>query len=128
MQGTLEPSREDFTPVSYDSFEKVPNVPSGWPLEAQAIWRDVGTLLKNSGYMSKGFVYCMRAFCWSAYRREVAEQRLIDNPLDTQWEKVLHENTKVVERISTKFGFTPADLYRVPAIKKAEGKTMNLLK
>jgi phage terminase small subunit len=128
MQGTLEPSREGFSPVTYEEFEKAPNVPGHWPLEAQSIWRDVWTLLKGSGHMSKGFVMAARALCWAAYRRQLAEERLIALPLDTAWEKILDTNTKTMERLCAKFGLTPADLWKVPAVKKDDTKTMSLLK
>lgn len=128
MQGTFEPSREDLAPVSYEGFEKVPNVPSEWPLEAQVIWRDIGNVLKNAGYMTKATVIPMRRLCWAVYMTLVAEEKLLKNPSDLTWQKIMDMNNKTVERYCAKFGLTPADLYRVPAIQKKEGKEMSLLK
>jgi phage terminase small subunit len=128
MQGTFEPSKEPVITVKFEEFAKCPDVPGHWPIEAQAIWRDVWGLLKGAGHLSKGFVLNVRALCWAAYRRQLAEERLIALPLDTAWEKVLDTNTKTMERIGSKFGLTPADLYKVPAVKKDDGKTMTLLK
>lgn len=128
LQGTFEPSKEEFSPVLYEDFEKVPNVPSNWPIEAQAIWRDVGTLLKNAGWMTKAVVLPMRALCWAAYRRQLAEEKLLLFPDSLLWEKIMDSNTKTMERLCAKFGLTPADLYRVPKMKKDEGTVMSLLK
>jgi hypothetical protein len=128
MQGTFEPSKEDLPPVSYEAFEKVPNVPSDWPLDAQVIWRDIGNVLKAAGYMTKATVIPMRRLAWAVYRAQYAEQKLITFPENLTWEKIMDSNTKTTERLCAKFGLTPADLYRVPIVKKAEGKEMSLLK
>ena len=128
MQGTFEASREDLAPVSYEVFEKVPNVPSDWPLEAQTVWRDLGNVLKAAGYMTKATVVPMRRLAWAYYRTLEAEKKLIDQPEDGKWEKIMDMNTKTVERLCAKFGLTPADLYRVPAIEKKEAKEISLLK
>lgn len=127
-QGTFEPSKEDLAPVSYEAFEKVPNVPSDWPLEAQTVWRDLGNVLKAAGYMTKATVLPMRRLAWAYYRTLLAEEKLIEEPEDGKWEKIMDMNTKTVERLCAKFGLTPADLYRVPALEKKEGKEMSLLK
>jgi hypothetical protein len=118
MQGTFEASREGFDPVSYDAFEKAPNVPTEWPIEAQTIWRDVWAVMKSGNYMSKGFVMMVRALCWAVYRRQIAEEKLLKFPADKDWEKIMDTNTKTVERICTKFGFSPVDMYKVPVIKR----------
>jgi hypothetical protein len=78
--------------------------------------------------MTKATVIPMRRLCWAYYRTLLAEEKLIAMPADTAWEKIMDTNTKAVERLCTKFGLTPADLYRVPAIEKKEGKEMSLLK
>jgi hypothetical protein len=128
MQGTFEASRDPLSPVSYEVFEKVPNVPSDWPLEAQTVWRDLGNVLKAAGYMTKATVLPMRRLAWAYYRTLEAEKKLIEEPEDGKWEKIMDMNTKTVERLCAKFGLTPADLYRVPAIEKKEGKEMSLFK
>lgn len=127
MQGTFEASREDLAPVSYEVFEKVPNVPSDWPLEAQTVWRDLGNVLKAAGYMTKATVLPMRRLAWAYYRTLLAERKLIEEPEDGKWEKIMDMNTKTVERLCAKFGLTPADLYRVPAIQKKDGAEMSLI-
>ena len=128
MQGTFEPSKEVLPTVSYEAFEKVPNVPSDWPLDAQVIWRDIGNVLKPVGYMTKATVIPMRRLAWAYYRTLEAEKKLITNPEDGKWEKIMDMNTKTVERLCAKFGLTPADLYRVPSIKRDEGAELSLLK
>ena len=128
MQGTFEPSKEGFDAVSYEVYDKVPNVPSDWPLAAQIIWRDLGNVLKAGGYMTKATIFPMRRLCWAYYRTLLAEEKLLENPMDTAWEKIMDTNTKAVERLCAKFGLTPADLYRVPVAAKKEGKEMSLLK
>jgi hypothetical protein len=128
MQGTFEPSKEDLSPISHELYDKAPNVPKEWPLDAQVIWRDVCQVLKAAGYLNKGITLALRELCWFAYRRELAESKLLETPTDMFWTKELHENSKGLERLLQKFGMTPADMYRVPAVKKAEGKEMSLLK
>jgi hypothetical protein len=128
MQGTFEPSKEGLSVVSYESFEKVPNVPSEWPILAQVVWRDLGNILKAAGWMTKATVIPMRRLAWAYYRTLEAESKLITNPEDSKWDKIMETNTKTVERLCAKFGLTPADLYRVPVNKKPEGNEMSLLK
>src|SRR3972149_3699062 len=127
-QGTFEPSKEGFQPVSYDNFERGPYVPDRWPVEAQTIWRDIWDLLRKAGNMSKSNILSVRALAWAAHRRQWAETQLIEDPYDLKAEKIQESNTKVMMSICANFGFTPADLYRVPAVKKDDAKTMSLLK
>jgi hypothetical protein len=128
MQGTFEPSKEDLTAVSYEVYDKVPNVPGEWPMEAQGIWNAIGNVLKSAGYMTKATVIPMRRLAWAVYRAQLAEKKLIDYPENLTWEKILDSNTKTTERLCAKFGLTPADLYRVPVMQKKEGKEMSLFK
>lgn len=128
IQGTLEASRAEIEPVEYEELERVPKSPDGWPLEAQVVWRDFWNVLKRAGWMNRGVVSAARALCWAVYRRQLAEEKLIIDPESTFWEKVMDTNTKAVERLSAKFGMTPADLWRVPQAKRKEDGTQNLLK
>lgn len=127
MQGTFEPSRE-VVAVQFIDYDRAPVAPEDWPEEAKSIWKDVWALLKSAGYMSKAFTMSVRALSWAAYRRQLAESRLLALPADTGWEKILDTNTKTMERLCSKFGLNPTDLYKVPAVKKDESKTMSLLK
>lgn len=127
MQGTFEPSKEGFDPVKWEAYDKAPNVPDTWPIEAQTVWRDICTVVKGGGYLTKATVFTIRRLAWAFYRTLVAEERLLALPGDTGWEKIMDTNTKTVERICSKYGFTPADLPKVPAIRKEE-TPMSLLK
>jgi hypothetical protein len=127
QQGTYEPSKEGFEAVSWDAYEKAPNVPDTWPLEAQIVWRDICAVLKSGGHLTKATVFTVRRLAWAFYRTLIAEERLLSLPGDKDWEKIMDTNTKTVERICAKYGFTPADLPKVPVMKK-EQSTLSLLK
>lgn len=41
---------------------------------------------------------------------------------------VLSEATKVIDKYGAKFGFSPLDVQKIPAVQRKEGKEMSLLK
>lgn len=127
MQGTYEASKDGFEPVSWQNYEKAPSAPDTWPIEAQVVWRDICAVLKTGGHLTRATVFTVRRLAWAFYRTLVAEERLLSLPGDKDWEKIMDTNTKTVERICSKYGFTPADLPKVPKLKQEE-TPMSLLK
>jgi hypothetical protein len=46
----------------------------------------------------------------------------------SKWINVLDNANKTIERLGAKFGFSPLDVQKIPAVQKKEGKEMSLLK
>lgn len=142
MQGTFEPSKEGLEPVEYETYERIPTAPAHWPVEAQKIWIDRCQDLKQSGYLVKAMMAPLKRYCFAVYQAEEAERKLIEEGFTSleegtkgqqyevvsKWVMVLDNANKWIEKLGAKFGFTPLDIHKVPAVKKAEGKEMSLLK
>lgn len=142
LRGTYEPSREGLEPVEYGSYERIPTPPDGWPVEAQKVWMDRCQDLKQSGYLVKAMMAPLRRYCFAVYQAQEAERHLMEEGFTTieigtkgqeyevanKWIMVLDNANKWIEKLGTKFGFTPLDIHKVPAIQKKEGKEMSLLK
>ena len=142
MRGTYEPSKEGLEPVEYGTYERVPTAPDGWPVEAQKIWMDRCNDLKQSGYLVKAMMAPLRRYCFAVYQAEEAEKHLMDegfteakistegHPYEatSKWVAVLDNANKWIEKYGARFGFTPLDVHKIPAIKKKEAKGMSLLK
>ena len=74
-------------------------------------------------------------------RAEEAEKHLLDEGFTTiergtegqeyevmsKWINVLDNANKTVERIGAKFGFSPLDVQKIPAIQKKNGAEMSLI-
>jgi phage terminase small subunit len=148
MQGTYEPSKEGLEPVEYGVYERIPTAPANWPLEAQKIWMDRCADLKQSGYLVKAMIAPLRRYCFAVYQAEFAEKKIMemndnDEPSFTEtristeghsyevlskWIMVLDNATKTMERLGSKFGFTPLDIQKIPKIEKEKATEMSLLK
>lgn len=113
MQGTFKPSRANLDGLEFELLERNPSVPDGWPLPAQIIWRDVCTWLKSVGYLCKAYVPLIEEYSWAYYRCQVAREKLITEPDSTRWEKIMDNNSKKMERLTTKFGFSPMDSQKI---------------
>lgn len=143
MQGTLEPSREDISPVELEVWdgERMPAADSKWPPNIQEIWNKRCKELFKAGYLAKAFLPHLKRYCFALMAAEQAEENLIDNgfieetigtkgqvyrsvAIDfTVWEKSI----KIMDSIGSKFGFTPLDIQKIPVIEKKQ-ETMSLLK
>ncbi len=142
MQGTYEASREREDAVEFDRYEINPVAPKNWPPQIQKIWSDRCQDLKNTGYLAKAFIPLLRRYCFAILQAEEAEKYLIEEGFTTietgtegqqyevmsKWINVLDNANKTIERIGAKFGFSPLDVQKIPAIAKKEGKEMSLLK
>jgi P27 family predicted phage terminase small subunit len=144
MQGTFEASKEPLEPVELAAWDadRMPAAPDGWPPNIQKIWNDRCKDLKNTGYLVKAFMPLLRRYCFAIKQAEEAEQKLLDEGFVTieigtkgqqyevvsKWLDVLDNANKTIERIGAKFGFTPLDVQKIPAVKQKEGKEMSLLK
>jgi P27 family predicted phage terminase small subunit len=144
MQGTFEPSKEPLESVNLGEWdgERLPASPDGWPPPIQKIWNERCRDLKNTGYLTKAFIPLLRRYCFAILQAEKAESYLISEGFVTiergsegqeyevvsKWVNVLDNANKTIERIGAKFGFSPLDVQKIPAVKKAEGREMSLIK
>lgn len=142
IQGTYEPSKDGDAAVEFDRYQINPIAPREWPPQIQKIWSDRCQDLKNTGYLAKAFIPLLRRYCFAILQAEEAERHLLDEGFTvketgtegqqyevmSKWINVLDNANKTVERIGAKFGFSPLDVQKIPAIVKKEGKEMSLLK
>jgi phage terminase small subunit len=142
LQGTFEPSKE-FENVELTEWDglRLPAASPEWPPKIQALWNDRCRDLQQAGYLAKAFLTPLRRYCFAVMMAEEAENKLIDEGFVTieygtkgqqyevtsKWVSVLSEANKTIDRIGARFGFTPLDIQKIPAVKKQEA-TMNLLK
>jgi phage terminase small subunit len=145
LQGTFEPSREDTAPVSYQEYERVPRAPTGWPPQAQKVFQDRCEDLKQAGYLKRANITALRRYCFAIYQAELAEKMLLEGGeynsfVETQigtegqeyqkmstWLQVLDNANRWIEKLGSKFGFTPYDAAKIPKVTK-ETPPMSLLK
>jgi P27 family predicted phage terminase small subunit len=143
MQGTFEASREVET-VQLEEWDgqRMPSCPTGWPYPLQSFWNDRCHDLKKAGYLAKACIEPLRRYCWAAWMAREAEKSLLDEgfiveEIGTKGQVyrvpnpalgVLSEATKVIDKYGAKFGFSPLDAQKIPAVQKKEGKEMSLLK
>lgn len=142
LQGTYEASRESLDPVEYDEYERVPTAPDGWPPNIQKLWSDRCNDLKKAGYLVKAFMAPLKRYCFAVMQAEEAETHLLEEGFITletgtkgqtyevmnKWVVVLDNANKTIDKYGSKFGFTPLDVHKIPAVKKNEEKNMSLLK
>ena len=126
IQGTLEPSRENEV-ISWVEIEKMAS-PKDWPDDAKVIFQDLIQIIRTGGFLSKAVYIGLRSLSFSEHMRRVAEESLMNTPTDSKWLKVYDLHGKAVERGLAKFGLYPADLYRVPVMKKENKSVTSLLK
>jgi P27 family predicted phage terminase small subunit len=142
MQGTYEPSKEGPDAVELEKYQINPVAPREWPPSIQKIWSDRCQDLKNTGYLAKAFIPLLRRYCFAILQAEEAEKNLLEEGFTvteygtegqaytvmSKWINVLDNANKTIERIGAKFGFSPLDVQKIPALEKKEGKEMSLLK
>lgn len=128
MQGTFEPSKPQIDGVNFELMERNPNCPDNWPEQAKAIWREVCWSLKSVNHLSKTYLAMIEEYSWAFYRCQLAKDKLIEKPDDNKWERILDTNSKRVERITVKLGFSPLDSYKVPSKKMGGDSELTLLK
>lgn len=143
MQGTFEPSREvESVQLEEWDGERLPACPAGWPYPLQSFWNDRCRDLKNAGYLAKAVLEPLRRYCWAAWmareaEKAIAEEGFIIDEIGTKGQvykvpnpmlSVLSEATKVIDKYGAKFGFSPLDVQKIPAVQRKEGKEMSLLK
>lgn len=143
MQGTFEASREVET-VELEEWdgERMPACPAGWPYPLQSFWNDRCHDLKKAGYLAKVCLEPLRRYCWAVWMAREAEKSLMDEgfiveEIGTKGQvyrvpnpmlAVMSEATKVIDKYGSKFGFSPLDVQKIPAVQKKEGKELSLLK
>lgn len=144
MQGTYEPSKEQPEAIELAAWDadRMPASPEGWPPHIQKVWNDRCKDLKSIGYLTKAFIPLLRRYCFAILQAEEAERHLLSEGFTTiergtegqeyevmsKWINVLDNANKTIERLGAKFGFSPLDVQKIPALQKKEGKEMSLLK
>jgi phage terminase small subunit len=145
MQGTFEPSKEGLEPIEFESYERNPAAPEGWPLHIQKHWGEVCTALKKAGYLYRVFIPGLRIYCFALLQRDEAEGHLLGmEPGDgfviqkmttagmasvpSPWVAVLDQANKTIEKFGAKYGLTPLDVQKIPVIQKKAGAEMALIK
>lgn len=142
MQGTFEPSKE-FESVELTEWDgqRLPAASSEWPPKIQALWNDRCRDLQQAGYLAKAFLTPLRRYCFAVMMAEEAENKLITDGFVTieygtkgqeyevtsKWLQVLSEANKTIDRIGSKFGFSPLDVQKIPVVRK-EVNEQSLLK
>jgi phage terminase small subunit len=144
LQGTFEPSKEGEDAVEFDRYQINPVAPGPWPEHIKKIWSDRCQDLKrkSTGYLAKAFIPLLRRYCFAILQAEEAESHLLTDGFVTmergsegqeyevvsKWIAVLDNANKTIERIGAKFGFSPLDVQKIPAIQKKAGTEMKLFK
>jgi P27 family predicted phage terminase small subunit len=141
QQGTFEPSKEPLDPIQLQQYERNPAAPDGWPPRIQKTWNDLCTDLKKAGYLARVFIPGLRVYCFALLQRDEAEGKLLEDgfistkltqsgsvDVPSPWLSVLDQANKTIERFGAKYGLTPLDVQKIPAVKKDEVKEMSLLK
>ena len=143
MQGTFEASRE-VEPLELDEWDgqRMPSCPAGWPYPIQSLWNERCKDLKNAGYLAKACIEQLRRYCFAVMIARDAEKSITEEgytieQIGTKGQvytvknpmlDVLKDANKEIAVWSARFGFTPYDAQKIPAIKKDDSKTMSLLK
>ncbi len=141
IRGTYEPSREGIEPVEYDEYERTPQAPDHWPLEAQQIWKDTCAQVKKAGYLQRPMVPTLMTYCFAVYQKQRAEKNLLQDgfvitkmgsegqsyEVVSPWAQVQSDACKIIDKFGGKFGLSPLDAFKVPKLVK-EQKMMTLLK
>jgi P27 family predicted phage terminase small subunit len=144
QQGTFEPSKEGLEPIVYSEWDasRMPAAKAEWPPKIQAIWNGRCHDLNKVGYLTRAFLPLLERYCFAIMQAEQAEEALVaegfvlvkvDVKGNTQsvispWVSVLDNANKQIEKIGSKFGFTPLDVQKIPVVKKVEGDEKSLLK
>lgn len=142
MQGTFEPSREvESVKLEEWDGQRMPSCPAGWDYPMQSFWNDRCKDLKNAGYLAKAVLEPLRNYCFAVKQARDAQEAIltegytieqvgtkgqvytVKNPMLD----VLKDANKEIQYWASRFGFTPLDVQKIPAVKKEEAK-MNLLK
>jgi phage terminase small subunit len=142
-QGTYEPSKEiDSLKLPEWDGSKMPAAPSKWPYPIQKLWNERCKDLSAAGYLASAFLPALKEYCYYVLMAEEAREKLdeegfIENkmtaeglPYETisKWVSIREIAVKGMERIGARYGFTPLDVQKIPAVKKDDSKTMSLLK
>jgi P27 family predicted phage terminase small subunit len=141
MQGTFEPSKEGLEPVQFNQYERNPSAPAGWPPHIQKHWSDLCTDLKKAGYLMRAFMPGLVSYCFAILQRDEAQEKLMSEgfvitkittagtaDVPSPWLTVLAQANKEIANFGAKYGLTPLDVQKIPAIEKKQGTEMSLLK
>ncbi len=127
-QGTYEPSKEvgNSMPTTGELII-IPPIPTDWPPEAGKIWRRICQIMKQSGYLTHGFLGTIKSYCWAEYEHDYARLQLINcNFVDekkrlSQWMDMEDRSFKRMMIAGKELGLTPGSAFKIP-VKKVEVK------
>jgi P27 family predicted phage terminase small subunit len=141
-QGTLEKSRVLPDEVEYDSAPQKIEMPHWWPPDVQKIYQEYIAELRRVKLLFKTDLRVLQRFCFAIYQAQEAEAALVTEGFivtkynhkgetyDTtsDWVLILKNANSIIDKYSSKFGFSPVDKTRI-ALQVAEKKaTQSLLK
>lgn len=133
IQGTFEPSKEvegvDLT--EWDG-ARLPAADSNWPPRIQVLWNDRCRDLQKAGYLAKAFLTDLRRYCFAVMMAERAEDELSCGgfvfeeegsqgntyTVTSKWLTVWNDANKTIDKIGSKFGFSPLAASKIPKVKK----------
>lgn len=140
LQGTLEKSRVSENELSTSKLESVPDLDSWYPIEVLELWNRLAKEFIKVGLLEVGDIEPLKAYCVACYMRELAFKKMVEsdfvveytnkagatNKVKNPWNSILNEATGVMNTLSGKFGFSPADRAKLE-MPKDEGQDDNPL-
>jgi Phage terminase, small subunit len=145
MQGTFEPSKEsDSVELTEWDGARLPAANKEWPPKIQALWNRRCRDLQHAGYLAEAFLTDLRRYCFAVAMAERAEEELMKNngsfvveeegsqgntyDVVSKWLTVWNDANRTIDKIGSKFGFSPLAASKIPAVKKdVKGNEENLL-
>jgi phage terminase small subunit len=138
IQGTFEPSKEGFEPVALELWDgqRMPAADSKWPPNIQEIWNLRCKELFKAGYLAKSFLPRLKRYCFAIMAAEEAEENLfsggfIEESIGTKgqvyrsvspWFSIWEKAVKEMDAVSSRYGFSPLDIQKIPVIEKKQDK------
>jgi phage terminase small subunit len=142
MQGTYEPSKETES-ISIQPYSGVymPKCPTGWPPRIQGLWNKRCKDLQVKGQLADEFLIGLKQYCFNVMMSDEAQKHLIEEgyvvpetgdkgqvyEVVSKWLTVLEKAQKAINIYEAKFGFSPLDASKIPAVKKDVSNEESLL-
>jgi phage terminase small subunit len=142
QQDTYEPSREqDSLRLPEWKGSKMPAADDKWPPGIQRLWNERCKDLSKAGYLTSAFLTALKEYCNYVEMADEAMSNLHEHGFIeykmtaegiayeaiSKWVTLREIAVKGMERIGARYGFTPLDAQKIPAVQKEEN-TLSLLK
>jgi phage terminase small subunit len=133
IQGTFEPSKElDTVELAEWDGSRLPVSDKKWPPRIQELWNSRCRDLQAAGYLAKAFLTDLRLYCFAVMMAEKAEEMLVlegfvveeegsqGNKYNvvSKWLVVWNDANRTIDKIGSKFGFSPLAASKIPKVKK----------